>query len=117
MDTRTEPGSSTIDGAFLGHGILSGGDEIQLQVTGRSGVPNSATAAVLNVTVTGAQGNGYVTVYPCGATRPITSNLNFVAGQTIPNAVIAKIGTDGKVCIYANVGTHLIADVNGYFPG
>lgn len=84
---------------------------------GASGVPNNARAAVLNVTVTGAQGNGYVTVYPCGATRPITSNLNFVAGQTIPNAVIAKIGTDGKVCIYANVGTHLIADVNGYFPG
>lgn len=117
LETRTDPGSSTIDGQGLGQGIVAGGTEVALLVAGRVGVPNNARAAVLNVTVTAAQGNGYVTVYPCGATRPITSNLNFVAGQTIPNAVIAKIGTDGKVCIYANVGTHLIADVNGYFPG
>jgi hypothetical protein len=78
-------------------------------------VPNDATAAVLNVTVTGALGDGYVTVYPCGATRPTTSNLNYSAGQTIPNAVIAKVGIGGKVCLYANSGTHLLADVNGYF--
>ncbi len=117
LDTRNDPSSSTVDGAFLGHGILVAGDEIQLPVAARAGVPNGATAAVLNVTVTEATGNGYVTVYPCGATRPTTSNLNFVVGQTIPNAVIAKIGIGGKVCIFANVGTHLIADVNGYFPG
>ncbi|MCU1395506.1 MAG: hypothetical protein JWM34_3934 [Ilumatobacteraceae bacterium] len=116
LDTRTDPASTTLDGLAVGHGIVAGGDTIQLQVTGRAGVPPDAGAAVLNVTVTGALGNGYVTVYPCGAPRPTTSNLNFTAGQTIPNAVIAKIGDSGKVCIYTNVGTHLLADINGYFP-
>ena len=47
-------------------------------------------AVVLNVTVTDAQGPGFVTVYPCGAVRPLASSLNFVAGQTVPNAVIAQ---------------------------
>ncbi len=39
-------------------------------------------------------GQSGVTVYPDGVTRPTTSNLNFVAGQTIPNPVIAPVGTD-----------------------
>jgi len=30
--------------------------------------------------------------------------------------VIAKVGTGGKVCLYAYGATHLVADVNGYFP-
>ncbi|MUH50870.1 MAG: N-acetylmuramoyl-L-alanine amidase [Actinobacteria bacterium] len=47
---------------------------------------------------------------------PTASNLNFVAGQTVPNAVIAKLGTNGKVCLYTSAVTHLIVDVNGVFP-
>ena len=39
-----------------------------------------AAAVVLNVTVTGAQGSGFVTVFPCGEALPTASNLNFVAG-------------------------------------
>ena len=63
------------------------------------------------------QAPGFITVFPCGTDRPNASNLNYTAGQTIPNAVIAKIGTNGKVCIYTLAATDLIADVNGYFPG
>jgi hypothetical protein len=37
-------------------------------------------------------------------------------GQTIANAVIAKVGTGGKVCMYNLTATHIIVDVNGYFP-
>lgn len=116
LETRTDPGSSTVDGQGLGHGLVASGTEIELQVAGRAGVPATASAAVLNVTVTGAQADGYVTVYPCGATRPTTSNLNYSAGQTIPNAVISKLGSNGKICIYANGTTHVLADINGYFP-
>jgi len=57
---------------------------------------------------------GFVTVYPCG-TRPDASNLNFVFGQTVPNAVIAPVSAQGKVCFYVFGKAHLIADVNGYF--
>ena len=59
--------------------------------------------------------SGYVTVYPCG-TRPDVSNLNFIAGQTVPNAVIAPCRATGTVCFYVYGTAHLIADVSGWFP-
>jgi hypothetical protein len=40
-----------------------------------------------------------------------------VAGATTPNAVVSKVGADGTVCLFTQSGTHLIADLNGYFPG
>ena len=47
---------------------------------------------------------------------PTASNLNLMAGQTAPNLVIAKPASDGTVCLYTDAGTHLIADLAGYFP-
>ena len=77
-----------------------------------------AAAVVLNVTVTAPEGSGFITVYPCGEPLPTASNLNFVAGDTVPNAVVVKLGAGGKVCLFAaESATHLIADTNGYFPG
>jgi len=40
--------------------------------------------------------------------------VNYAAGQTIPNAVVAKIGDGGRVCIYTSASAGLIVDVNGY---
>ena len=71
-------------------------------------------AVSLNVTAVGPVGAGYVTVYPCGA-RPNASNLNFVAGQTVPNAVITPVSANGEVCFYASVNTEILADINGWF--
>lgn len=113
LDTR--PGATTVDGAGQGAGLQGPGATIELVVAGRGGVPADASAVVLNVTVTQAQNPGYVTVFPCGAPRPLASSLNFVAGSTVPNNVIAKVGVDGKVCVYASAGTHVLADVTGYF--
>ena len=110
------PGLSTVDGQFAGIGVRAAGSVTELQVAGRGGVPADAAAVVLNVTVTGAQGSGFVTVFPCGEALPTASNLNFVAGETVPNAVIAKVGAGGKVCLFTQSATHLIVDVNGYFP-
>jgi len=56
-----------------------------------------------------------VTVYPCG-TRPDVSNLNFVAGLTVANSVIAPVSAAGEVCFYVYGTAHLLADVSGYFP-
>ena len=89
---------------------------LELQVGGVAGVPADALAATLNVTVTNPAAAGFVTVWPCGAPRPDASNLNYVAGQNVPNLVIAKLGTGGKVCFYSMVATDLIADVAGFFP-
>ncbi len=54
-------------------------------------------------------------MYPCG-TRPDASNLNFVAGQTIANAVIAPVSATGRICFYVYGTANLLADVSGYFP-
>jgi len=116
LETRTDAGLSTIDGQGLGAGLLAAGSTVQLVVAGRGGVPADAGAVVLNVAVTGATSSGFVTVYPCGVDRPTAANLNYAAGDTVPNLVIAKVGTGGKVCLYAYGATHLVADVNGYFP-
>ena len=83
---------------------------------GTSQVPSTATAAVLNITATGADGAGYVTVWPCGSPRPQASNLNISAGGTAPNLVVTKIGDGGNVCIYVQSAMDLIADINGYTP-
>jgi len=94
------------------------GDVVQLDVTGvgTSQLPNDASAVVLNVTGTEASGDGYVTVWPCGTPQPVASNLNLVVGTDRPNLVVSKIGTDGKVCLFTQAGSHLLADVNGYLP-
>jgi hypothetical protein len=95
---------------------VGGGYELRVKVTDVPGVvPASGVGAVsLNVTVTEPDGAGYVTVYPCDE-RPLASNLNFSAGQTVPNAVIAGVSGAGEVCFYSSVPTHIIADVSGWF--
>ena len=97
----TRQGASTVDGVLAGGGNVGGGSVLEIPVAGRGGVAANAESAVLNVTVVGAQGDGYLTVWPCGSVQPNASNLNYVRGQTIPNAVVSKIGTGGKVCVYA----------------
>src|SRR5665648_431547 len=97
--------------------VVAGGT-VHLKVTGRGGVPAfGVSAVVLNVTVTAPTKPGYVTVYGDGTTRPTASNLNFIPAQTVPNLVIAPVGTNGKVALYnGSTGTvQLVADVAGYY--
>ena len=39
----------------------------------------------------------------------------YVAGQTVPNAVIAPVSPSGEVCFFSKAPVHLLADVNGWF--
>ena len=115
LDTRDGTG---VPGGAMGQ--LGTGGFIDVQVTGAGGVPSNATAVVLNVTAADSPGpDSFLTLYPTGSARPLASNLNFVAGQTVPNLVIARIGSGGKVTFYNNLGsTVVVADVQGYFvPG
>lgn len=108
LDTRTGNGAPA---AKLGKAGL-----IELQVSGRGGVPTAASSAVLNVTATEPDAASYVTVWPAGQGRPDASSLNTEPGLTVPNLVIAKLGTGGKVDLFNAFGTvHLIADVVGWF--
>ena len=99
-----------------GAGSRPAGSVTEVQVAGAGGVPGDATAALLNVTAVAAEGDGFMTVFPCGTAVPVASNLNYRVGQTIANAVLARLGADGKVCVYTDAGAHLIVDVNGAVP-
>jgi hypothetical protein len=107
-----------VDSVGVGVGLIPAGATVQLPIAKRPGVPEGAMGAVLNVTMTDTKGWGYVTVYPCDEARPNASNLNSTeAGQTRPNAVFTKLAADGRVCLYVGeAATHLIVDVDGYFP-
>jgi uncharacterized protein YkwD len=107
--------ASTVDGRYAKLGLRDAGVTTELQVAGRGGVPSDAKAVTLNVTSTGSYAAGFVTVFPCGASRPNTSNLNFAAGATVANAVTTRVGDRGAVCIYNSAPTHVIVDVGGYF--
>jgi len=114
----------TRDGTGGTNHSLGPGAALNLQVAGSvtynaapSGVPTTGVSAVvLNVTVTNPTQASYLTVYPAGSPRPVTSNLNFTAGQTVPNRVIVKLGTGGAITIFNAAGSvNVIADVNGWF--
>jgi len=50
--------------------------------------------------------------------QPYTSNLNLNPGATIPNLVIARVGSNGKVSIYCGgqAATDIVVDVQGWLP-
>ncbi|WP_051966742.1 N-acetylmuramoyl-L-alanine amidase [Kitasatospora mediocidica] len=108
LDTRNGTGGTS---APVGPGGV-----ISLQVAGNAGLPASGvTAVVLNVTATDPTSDSYVSVYPDGQARSSASNLNFTAGQTIPNLVIVPV-VNGKVDFYNFAGNvNLIADITGYY--
>jgi surface antigen len=108
LDTRTGTGAAKAK--------VAAGGTVPLTVTGIASVPTTAAAVVLNVTVTGPAGAGYVTAYPAGTSRPTASNVNYRAGQTIAGMVIAKVGASGKVNLYTSASAHLVADVVGWIP-
>ena len=113
LDTRKALGTPTTTPVPAG-GLLD------LQVSGPGGrVPDGATAVILTVTAVAATTGTDVRAYPTPAdtaTVPIVSNVNADARTAVPNAVIVKIGQDGRVRLRNSRGAvHLLADLAGYF--
>ena len=108
LDTRLGMGSSKAP--------LAAGQTLEVLVAGAGDVPpTGVTAVILNVTAVRPTRVGYLTVWPTGEPLPLASNLNFVPGQIVPNLVICKVGTGGKVSIYNAAGSvEVVADVVGY---
>ena len=108
LDTRDATGAVT--------GPLGAGATTDVQITGRGGVPVAGVSAViLNVTVTQPAGPGWITMFPAGAARPLASDLNFAAGETRPNLVVVRLGTEGKLSLFTQTATHAVFDVAGWF--
>jgi hypothetical protein len=113
LDTRAGVGAPTAP--------LGPGGQLDLQVTGVGPVPGSGIAAVvMNLTGTNTTAASYLTAWPTGQAMQTTSNLNFVAGQSVPNLAVIPVGDGGKVSIFNFDGsTDVIGDVVGYYtaPG
>jgi hypothetical protein len=122
------PGTPTATGAFQALGPVRVLDTrtgapaatdstVSFQVAGAHGIPAKVSGAVFNLTVTAPNSFGFATAYASGSPRPNASNLNFTAGQTIPNLVNVPVGTDGKVTVFnrSSGTTQFIADLAGYF--
>jgi hypothetical protein len=85
------------------------------QLGGQDGIAPGATAAVTNVTATDTTTSSYFTVYP-GGTQPLASDLNWSAGQTVPNLTLATLSNTGTTDVYNSHGyADLIIDAFGYF--
>lgn len=112
LDTRTAIGIGTTV-------PVAAEQTITVQVTGVGGVPAGATGVLLNLTVNGASGNGYVTAYPTGGSRPTASVINYSTGEDVANMITATLSASGALDFYnAQSSAHLVADVAGYLaPG
>jgi len=109
LDTR-----QVQDGPALASGMTK-----TIQPRGVCGIPVTARALELNVTITQPTGDGYLTAYPGGTSMPIVSTVNFVAGITRANNSVVPLAADGTLDLTALVGgagtVHVVIDVAGYF--
>ena len=82
------------------------------------GIPSTAQAYSLNVTVVPAAPLGYLTVWPTGFPQPVVSTLNSSYAEVVANAAIVPSGA-GSIDVYASDTTEVVIDINGYFaaPG
>ncbi|MDQ1740512.1 MAG: hypothetical protein QOE53_2164, partial [Pseudonocardiales bacterium] len=115
-DTRTGNG-----GRFA---TMTSNAVLTLDVGGLYGVPYTATGLWVGLTAIAA-GDGYLTTYPRGTSAPFAVNLNFTAGQVVPNAGIAALSARTATAppAFSTVdrfgASNVLSDAYGYFvtPG
>ncbi len=100
---------------------LQAGQSRSFLAAGHCGIPATATAVALNITVVNATGGGFLTLYPDNLSVPVASSINFSAGVTRANSSVVRLSTDGegRVGVYPVVSeggvVDVILDVAGYF--
>ena len=111
LDTRNAAGA-------YGGPALSAGQSRVFTISGVCGVPSTAKAVAVNLTVTGSTAAGNLRLYPSDVALPTASTLNYSTGQTRANNAVVGLGATGAValrCTQASGSAHAILDVTGYF--
>lgn len=88
-----------------------------LGFSGVCGIPSTANAIALNVTVVAPAAAGWLTLHPADVARPLASTISFRPARTRANNAIAAVSTATQIAIY-NGGTspvHVLVDVTGWF--
>jgi len=79
-------------------------------------LPAGVTALAMNMTITGTENGGFLTVWPGGGEQPNASVINWTSsGTTVANAIIVPVGADGSINIFSSDATHVLLDVSGYY--
>jgi trimeric autotransporter adhesin len=111
VDTRGAAGPQ-------GGPALQSGTSRLFQAAGVCGVPATAKAVAVNLTVTQPAGGGYLILAPAGAPAPLASSVNFLTGQTRSNNAVLPLGDGtGALLVKTAAGgtVQLVLDVSGYF--
>jgi glucose/arabinose dehydrogenase len=109
LDTRNGTGVAAA-------GAVTAGGKIDVQVTGRGGVPaNGVSAVAMVVTTANPAAAGFVTVWPSDKPIPTASSLNPMGNDVRANLVIVPVSATGKVSMFASSQTDLLADTAGWF--
>lgn len=111
---------SRVSGATSGH-IYPGQTYTVAGETQADGIPSTATALYANITVLSYNsGNGYLTAYPNGTTRPLDS-LDFVGNQITALGSVIDVDSAGQFQLYAGstmtYPVDVVIDVEGYYTG
>jgi len=111
-DTRTNPA-----GPFAGPAIANNQTRSFSIPQSACGIPSTAVAYSLNVTVAPNGPLVFLTVWPTGLTRPGSSLMNSYDGRVKANAAIVAAGTSGSINVFASTPTYtnVILDIDGYF--
>jgi glucose/arabinose dehydrogenase len=107
-DTRNASGP-------LGGPMLAGGAARSFPIAGSCGLPSTAGAYTLNLTVVPPGPLGYLTAWPTGQPQPLVSTLNDPDGVPLANGAIIQSGTGGAISVFVTNPTHLVIDTSGYF--
>ena len=119
VDTRNPPG-------VTGGPALASGSTRSFPIDvapAACGVPSTAKAAVLNVTLVAPSLDGFLSIWPFNTPAPLVSTINAAAGEpAIANGAIVPLTVDLNFNISLIYGTavsggsaHVILDVTGYF--
>lgn len=110
VDTRNPDGP-------LGGPALSAGGSRMLQVGGNCGVPTTANAVAINVTVEAPTAAGHLHFYPDGVAPGAATGISYQTGLTRANNAVLLLGAGGLgvFCEQPSGTVHLVIDVVGYF--
>ena len=109
VDTRGD------EGPFGGPSMAAG--ELRAIAIPQSGcgIPPTAQAYSLNVTVVPSARLSYLTLWPAGKAQPGVSTLNSFDGSVVANAAVVPAGAGGAVSVFVTDPTEVILDIDGYF--
>jgi len=104
FDSRLDPNAGRLDSSTW-----------RVQLAGRCGVPADARAVAISLVGTNVGGQGFLSVWPSGSTRPDISNLNFDRMNTIANSAVVQLGEAGSVDVFSFAPADVVIDVTAAF--